>query len=109
MANQRKATVSMPLACRPAAWLDEKLPQSAFLQEPQSQPRALAGLLELQHMAGAGHKGIVVPVLGAERLVGAPGRRSALEIRVGPDELHGSAEIARPRPQVHRQGLRIDA
>src|SRR5579859_3531501 len=65
--------------------------QPAFLQKHQRLPSALVGLLDLQQMARSRHEAVVVPVLHPERLVGAPGRRAALEVGIGADELHRPA------------------
>src|SRR5262245_7294032 len=54
------------------------LPDFTFRQKFLDQARAFRGLLDLQQMAGAGDEGIVVAVLGAERVVGLRGRGRAL-------------------------------
>ena len=68
--------------------------QPASRHELLDQACAFRRLLDLQQVAGAGDEGVVVAVLGAERVIGLRGRGRALEVGIGADQLDRPAELA---------------
>ena len=92
--------------CRARIQSGARYASPCFAEKFQRQPHALLRLLDLQQVAGAFNEAVVVAALEAERLVGRPGRRRALEVRIAADQLDRPAELGSLRPQVERQRLR---